>query len=124
MLKGVCESEWTNEWVDEKMQNNRCGPVWQEKVFFMVSQWYDFNLGNEMAGMMTDTDIYPSISHIPFFPANRIPSLFSGCEWQPLDFQEDWLLPQNELELVQSQPPHFSLLAIGPEVNMWSILSQ
>ena len=62
---------------------------------------------------MTDADIYLSISHIPFSPANRIPSLFSG-----LDFQEDWLLPRNELELVQSQPSHFYLLVIGPEVNM------
>lgn len=33
---------------------------------------------------------------------------------QLFDFRKDWLLPQNKLELVQSQPPHFSLLVIGP----------
>jgi len=66
------------------MQNNRGGPVWHEKVFFMVSQRYDFNLGNEMAGMTTDTDIYLSVSHIPFSLLTEFQVCFQVVSGNPL----------------------------------------
>lgn len=77
-------------------------------------------------GMITDTGVYLYVSRIPFSPDNRIPILFSGSEWQSLDFQEDRPPPQEWVRIgrILSWQPHFSLLVIGPEVNMWSSLSQ